>query len=91
MGLLVFGDTDPITKSSKYYNGAYAIAFSPEKDIDAWAAVGAAPLRRMCLESDKVTHNNESGYKKYQYKEIENANHNACLLVVARGYKGEKS
>ena len=42
------------------------------------------------MESDKVIHNSESNPQQVQYKEIESTNHNACNLLVARGYKGDK-
>ena len=83
VGLLVFGGTDLLTKSSNYYD-AYTIAFSPEKNLAAWAAVGAAPLTRECLESDKVTHNSESNPKQVQYKGIENINHNICHILIPK-------
>ena len=88
VGLLVFGGMDPLTKSSNYYD-AYAIAFSPEKNLAAWAVVGAAPLTRKCLESDKITHNSESDPQQVQYEEIENTNHNACHLLIAKDYNGD--
>ena len=47
---------------------------------------GAAPLTRKCLESDKVIHKSESDPKQVQYKEIEKMNHNACHLLIAKGY-----
>ena len=88
VGLLVFGGVDPVTKYSKFYD-AYAIAFSPEKNRAAWAFVGAAPLTRKCLESDKVIHNSQSDPGQVEYKQIESTNHNACHLLVAQGFKGD--
>ena len=89
VGQLVFGKADPSTKSSNY-NNAYVIIFLLEKNIAVWATVGATPLTRKCLESDKVNHNSEFNPKQVQYKEIEKTNHNACHLLIARGYKGDK-
>ena len=66
------------------------MAFSPEKNRAAWAFVGASPLTRKCLQSDKVIHNSESDPQQIQYKEIESTYHNTCNLLVARGYMGDK-
>ena len=56
IGVLVFGGTDDETLV-KYYKDA--IAFLPERNQHAWATVGAAPLTRKCLNSDKVRHDSE--------------------------------
>ena len=90
VGLLVFGGIDPVTKSSQFFD-AYAMAFSPEMNRAAWAFVGVAPLTtRNSLQSDKVIHNSEANPHQVRYTEIESTNQNACNLLVARGFMGDK-
>ena len=36
------------------YKASYPLAFCPERNRAAWAAVDAAPRIRKCLESDKI-------------------------------------
>jgi len=88
VGVLVFGGIDHDTEISDYED-AYAIAFSAEKNAIAWAAVGAAPLTRKCLASKEVRHNTKDAPMHILHKNIEDANHLACQLLMARGFKGE--
>ena len=44
-----------------------------------WAAVGAAPLTRKCLESNKVRHTTDGDPQHV------NLNHNACNLLSTIG------
>ena len=86
IGDLVFGVRGDITGK---YKAAYALAFSPERNQAAWAAVGAAPLTRKCLESDKVRHTTDTDPQHVLYQKIEDANHNACNLLSTLGFNGK--
>ena len=48
IGLLVFGGVDHTTNIGGYLD-SFARAFNKERNLDAWAAVGAVPLTEMCL------------------------------------------
>ena len=87
IGDLVFGVRGDTTGK---YKGGYALAFFPERNRAARAAVGAAPLTRKCLETDKVRHttNAHPQHALYQ-KKIENVNHNACNLLSTMGFNGK--
>mmetsp|Transcript_13382 Transcript_13382/g.31511 ORF Transcript_13382/g.31511 Transcript_13382/m.31511 type:complete len:575 (+) Transcript_13382:842-2566(+) len=76
IGLLVFGGEDPVTKIGGYKD-AFAVGFSKDRNLAAWASVGAAPLTRRCLESEMVAHT-EGDPMYIVYKNIEAANHSAC-------------
>ena len=89
IGVLVFGGIDDIT-GVRHYKDAFAVAFSPERNRHAWAVVGAAPLTRSCLSSDKARHDCEDDQLNSVLKQIEESNHNACALLVAKGLNGEK-
>ena len=89
IGTLVFGGKDTVTGVNDYKD-AYASAFSPERNLSAWAAVGAAPLTRKCLSSDKVIQDRDDDPLSDVYKRIEEKNHNACDLLSAKGYNGMK-
>ena len=89
IGLLVFGGKDLQTNVDGYED-AFAIAFSPEKNKAAWAAVGAAPLTMACLYSDKVRHDKEDDPNHIVYKKIQDSNHTACVLLSTRGFLGNK-
>ena len=88
IGLLVFGGKDPVTKICGYKD-AFAIGFSKECNLSAWASVGAAPLTRRCLKNEMIAHT-EGDPMHTVYKNIEAANHSACNLLSARGYNGIK-
>ena len=64
------------------YKDLYTLVFSKEHSVGAWVSVGAVPVTRKCLESDKVCHNSKG--------DIEQANHLACDLLSSRGYHGIK-
>ena len=89
IGTLVFGGKDTVTGVNDYKD-AYASAFSPERNLSAWAAVGAAPLTRKCLTSDKVIQNRDDDPLSEIYKRIEETNCNSCDLLSAKGYNRMK-
>ena len=53
VGILLFGGVDGI-KCMVVEMNAFEIAFTTKCKIAAWEKVGACPLTRACLESDKV-------------------------------------
>ena len=89
VGLPVFIGEDNVTRISMYKD-AYALAFSKEHSVGAWALVGTVPVTRKCLQSDKVLHNSEGDPLRQLYKNIEQANHLACDLLSSRGYHSMK-
>ena len=87
IGDLVFGVRGDRTGK---YKAAYTLAFSPERNRAAWAAVGAAPLTRKCLESDNVQHTTDDDPEHVLYKKIEeDVNHNAYNLLSTMGLNGK--
>ena len=84
IGELVFGGTDDET-GVKYCKDSFAIAFSPSRNRQARATVGAAPLTRKCLTSEKVRHDCEDDPLNCAFERIEVSNHNACTLLTAKG------
>ena len=92
IGLLVFGGTDPEAPEAKkrHLDDAFAIAFSKEKNRDAWLKVGAAPFTMECLKSDKVRHDMGSDDPQAaKLGEIQAKNHLACDILSLRGFKGD--
>lgn len=53
-GLFVFGGTDP--QSDCVYQNSFEDSFAKERCLKSWAAVGAAPCTRACLQNKKVQH-----------------------------------
>jgi len=89
VGFFVFGGKDRATGISNYKD-AFGLAFTKEKNLAAWASVGAAPVTRRCLESDKVIHNTKGDPLRQLYENIEASNRLACDLLSSRGYNGNK-
>lgn len=87
--MLVFGGTDFETGVTNY-DDAFAMGFSRERNLFAWAAVGAAPLTRSCLQSNDVIQNTASDPMHVIHQKIEDSNRLACQLLTARGYNGDR-
>lgn len=88
IGMLVFGGKDPVTGHS--LEDCFAQAFSKEKNLEAWAKVGAAPLTMACLSSHQVSHEaGDDGDPFFQvYKKIAKENDLACKLLNVQGFDG---
>ena len=95
---LVFGveeDNNPLG----LFN-AFVLAFSVKKNLHAWRAVGACPLTRACLDSDKVRHelvqeadgtyNVDADPQSALLIQLEAHNRLCCDLLSFRGCDGEK-
>ena len=89
IGLLVFGGIDPVTGCSGYED-CFAIAFSKEKNIDAWKKVGAAPLTMSCLDSDQVRQDSDEDPLHSTYNKIQARNNLACDLLITKLYDGNQ-
>ena len=91
IGLLVFGkNADPI---SGYYvsTSPFALAFSKEQNLKAWAAVGAAPPTAACLQDKKVRReigDADDDMNTFML-EVQQANDLAVKFLKDLGYKGE--
>ena len=51
--------------------------------------VGASPLTKNCVQSDKVRRSSELDPNHVVCKRIETTHHIACNLLTARGFKGK--
>ena len=76
------------------------LAFLVKKNLHAWRAVGACPLTRACLDSDKVRHelvqeadgtyNVDADPQSSLLIQLEAHNRLCCDLLSFRGCDGEK-
>ena len=87
ISFFVFRGKDKMTGTCNY-DDAFAYTFSGWRNKAVWAAVGAAPLSRKCLESQNVWHTTEEAPQYKAYKELQQVNHNACRLLCTIGFKG---
>ena len=87
--VLVFSGKDPVTGCRDYVD-AFATAFSPQKNKEAWEKVGAAPLTMVCLKSDMVSHYREEDPKRQLYQSIDERNKQACAQLQNLGLDGQK-
>jgi hypothetical protein len=73
-GLVIYGGVCP--QMSVGCEDAIAKAFSVNRNLECWAAVGAVPLRIKCLSNNNVRHNGNNGndpeYNKCQIIQLKN-------------------
>ncbi len=70
---------------------AVAKAFSADRNLECWAAVGAVPLTMKCLSDNNVWHNgnnkNDPEYDKFQI--IQSKNDFSCTQLSTMGYDAD--
>ena len=93
VGLIVFGGTDPVTGYEIEQNkSAFEVAFAIHASKKAWAAVGAAPLTRSCLNDKKVRR--QLGDAKDSMNELmlslQDGNLNSTALLTQHEYEGDR-
>ena len=89
VGLVVFGGCDPETEL--IVRSAFQEGFNHAQNIRAWEKVGAVPLSRKCLESNKVRRSIGDGdddQKALVYL-IQEHNTLACTGLTLAGYNGD--
>jgi hypothetical protein len=88
-GLVIYGGVCPQT--SVVCEDAIAEAFSVDRNLECWDAVGAVPLTMKCLSDDNVRHNgndkNDPEYDKYQI--IQSKNDFSCAQLSTMGYDAD--
>ena len=88
-GLVIYGGVCPQT--SVVCKDAVAEAFSVDRNLECWDAVGAVPLTMKCLSDDNVRHNgndkNDPEYDKYQI--IQSKNDFSCAQLSTMGYDAD--
>ncbi len=89
IGLVVFGGEDP--KTGLIVESAFTKGFSKINNIKAWDTVGAVPLSRKCLQSQKVRRSIGDGNNNQQALVHLIVEHNviACNAMTSEGYNGD--
>ena len=88
-GLLVFGGIDPDTGLELPL--AFKLGFSPQRCLDSWAKIGAAPLTRKCLHDPQVRRSIDLD-KDYALlvNLVQEANKYAIYSLTEAGFDGTK-
>jgi len=92
IGLFVYGGVDPVTNEE--YENAFQAGFSKERNLSAWAKVGAAPLTRACLDDEQVRHDggtqDEQDPMSAHLRTIQSKNDHAVFCLNTLSYNGDK-
>ena len=88
-GLIVYGGICPM--SGVKCRNALEEKFSVSSNLSAWAAVGAVPFTKKCLENPKVRHDgtDERGPNFDVYQDIQSQNDYAVVQLNTMGYRGD--
>jgi hypothetical protein len=88
-GMIVYGGICPV--SGVECRNALKEKFCVSSNLLAWAAVGAVPFTKKCLENPKVRHDrtDERGPNFDVYQDIQSQNDYAVVQLNAMGYQGD--